>query len=126
MALKCSMWVVPWLGRSYRWLFKPCGHIQTMGLHTYRYIHKNLKWLQGGAMQAAEYDAWYQTPRGRWVGETESDLLRRMLGPQSAESLLDVGCGTGFSPVGLREGASLPLPDWIRTGTGWRLPNAML
>lgn len=47
-------------------------------------------------MQAAEYDAWYQTPRGRWIGETESGLLRRMLGPRSGESLLDVGCGTGY------------------------------
>lgn len=47
-------------------------------------------------MQAAEYDAWYQTSRGRWIGETESGLLRRMLGPRPGESLLDVGCGTGY------------------------------
>lgn len=47
-------------------------------------------------MLAAEYDKWYQTPRGRWIGETESGLLRRMLGPRSGESLLDVGCGTGY------------------------------
>ncbi|HBJ85569.1 MAG TPA: hypothetical protein DDZ88_17170, partial [Verrucomicrobiales bacterium] len=24
------------------------------------------------------YDAWYQAPRGRWIGETEFALLKRM------------------------------------------------
>ena len=47
-------------------------------------------------MLAAEYDKWYQTPRGRWIGETESGLLRRMIEPRSGEGLLDVGCGTGY------------------------------
>ena len=47
-------------------------------------------------MLAAEYDKWYQTPRGHWIGEIESGLWRRMLGPKSGESLLDVGCGTGY------------------------------
>ena len=47
-------------------------------------------------MQPADYDAWYRTPRGSWVGETEYNLLRRMLAPQPGESMLDVGCGTGY------------------------------
>jgi SAM-dependent methyltransferase len=47
-------------------------------------------------MTPAQYDAWYDTPRGRWVGETEFRLLRKMLVPQSGETLLDVGCGTGW------------------------------
>ncbi len=70
-------------------------------------------------MQAAEYDAWYQTPRGRWVGETESDLLRRMLGPQSGENLLDVGCGTGFFTRRFARGSQSavtgldPHRDWL-------------
>jgi len=42
------------------------------------------------------YDAWYQTPRGSWIGDTEFMLLRRMLFPMPGESLLDVGCGTGY------------------------------
>ena len=47
-------------------------------------------------MNAGEYDAWYGAPRGRWIGETEIKLLRRMLDPRPGESLLDVGCGTGW------------------------------
>jgi SAM-dependent methyltransferase len=47
-------------------------------------------------MTPAEYDAWYDTPRGRWIGETEFRLLQRQLALQPFESLLDVGCGTGW------------------------------
>jgi SAM-dependent methyltransferase len=44
----------------------------------------------------ADYDAWYATPRGRWIGETEYALAARLLVPQAGDSLLDVGCGTGW------------------------------
>ncbi|WP_296752726.1 class I SAM-dependent methyltransferase [Thiobacillus sp.] len=44
----------------------------------------------------ADYDAWYATPRGRWVGDTEYALAMRLLAPQAGDSLLDVGCGTGW------------------------------
>lgn len=47
-------------------------------------------------MNPTDYDAWYQTPRGRWIGQTEYRLLQRMLEPQRGESMLDVGCGTGY------------------------------
>ena len=47
-------------------------------------------------MKPEDYDAWYATPRGRWIGETEFALLRQMLAPGSGESILDVGCGTGW------------------------------
>ena len=47
-------------------------------------------------MQAKDYDAWYQTPRGSWIGEQEYQLLRRLLQPAAGQSMIDVGCGTGY------------------------------
>lgn len=47
-------------------------------------------------MDPNEYDDWYQTPRGRWIGETEYRLLHTLLAPAPGERLLDVGCGTGY------------------------------
>src|SRR3972149_5644889 len=42
------------------------------------------------------YEAWYHTPRGRWIGDREFALLMRMMRPENNSSLLDVGCGTGY------------------------------
>ncbi|ARU31469.1 SAM-dependent methyltransferase [Sulfuriferula sp. AH1] len=47
-------------------------------------------------MQAKDYDAWYQTPRGSWIGEQEYRLLRRLLQPTAGQCMIDVGCGTGY------------------------------
>ena len=47
-------------------------------------------------MQATEYDAWYHTPRGSWIGATEYRLLYQLLAPAPDASILDVGCGTGY------------------------------
>ncbi len=47
-------------------------------------------------MTPAQYDAWYDSPKGRWMGETEFRLLKRLLAWQPGETLLDVGCGTGW------------------------------
>lgn len=47
-------------------------------------------------MDAASYDGWYESPRGVWVGETEYRLISRSLDHQAGDSLLDIGCGTGW------------------------------
>ena len=46
--------------------------------------------------EASAYEAWYHTPRGGWIGDTEFDLLYANLRPVSGASVLDVGCGTGY------------------------------
>ena len=47
-------------------------------------------------MTPEEYDTWYRTPRGSWIGETEYRLLREALVLPPGASVLDVGCGTGY------------------------------
>ena len=52
------------------------------------------------------YEAWYHTPRGRWIGDREFILMQSLLRTGKGSSLLDVGCGTGhfsrrFSRLGL-------------------------
>jgi SAM-dependent methyltransferase len=45
---------------------------------------------------AAGYEAWYATPRGRRADLAERALLARLLAPfTGAQSVLEVGCGTG-------------------------------
>ncbi len=47
-------------------------------------------------MQAEQYNAWYYSDKGRWMAQQESDALMQLLQPQPGQSLLDVGCGTGY------------------------------
>lgn len=45
---------------------------------------------------AGGYEAWYSTPRGRRADFAERALLARLLAPfATAQSALEVGCGTG-------------------------------
>lgn len=46
--------------------------------------------------QPSTYNAWYTTPRGAWIGDTEFQLLYANLRPEPGASVLDVGCGTGY------------------------------
>jgi len=56
----------------------------------------------------ATYEAWYHTPRGRWIGDREFILLQSLLRTPKGGSLLDVGCGTGhFSRCFSRSGLSV-------------------
>ncbi|HPW56748.1 MAG TPA: class I SAM-dependent methyltransferase [Thermoanaerobaculaceae bacterium] len=79
-------------------------------------------------MDPETYDRWYETPRGRWIGQREVALLLEELQPGSGESLLDVGCGTGFFTRALVSAMGGPVtgvdtnPEWVayarRQGTG--------
>ncbi|MEW5891781.1 MAG: class I SAM-dependent methyltransferase [Pseudomonadota bacterium] len=69
-------------------------------------------------MNAASYEAWYATPRGRWVAETEFALLHKLLNLPPSASLLDIGCGTGqftrrFAQAGYRVTGIDPDPERI-------------
>jgi SAM-dependent methyltransferase len=73
-----------------------------------------------GVPTAHDYDAWYRSSRGAWIGETECRLLLRQLRPETGANLLDVGCGTGYFTRQLarqcRSGAVGldPNPCWIQ------------
>lgn len=47
------------------------------------------------AIDPAHYEAWYHSPRGRWIAGREFALLQALLPAQAGDRLLDVGCGTG-------------------------------
>lgn len=69
-------------------------------------------------MNPTDYDAWYATPRGRWIGETEYARAIRLLDARPGESLLDVGCGTGwFSRRAAADGLAVtgldPNAEWL-------------
>lgn len=42
------------------------------------------------------YDGWYETPSGNWTGRVELGLVLDALEPVRGDSILDIGCGTGW------------------------------
>ncbi len=79
-------------------------------------------------MNPADYDAWYDTPRGRWVGDAEYAMAARLLAGQAGDSLLDVGCGTGwFTRRAAADGFDAtgldPNPDWMNFARAHSSPN---
>lgn len=48
------------------------------------------------AKSPAQYDTWYDSPRGRWIGDTEYRLFSDELFLRPGARALDVGCGTGW------------------------------
>lgn len=47
-------------------------------------------------MTPDDYESWYHSPRGKWIGDVEFQLIRKLLHPTPGATLLDVGCGTGY------------------------------
>ena len=68
---------------------------------------------------AARYEAWYRTPRGAWISDTEFRLLESLLRLRPGETLLDVGCGTGHftrrfaREAGVHVTGVDPDPSWL-------------
>ncbi len=44
----------------------------------------------------ADYEAWYATPRGAWIGGLEADALIRLGNLGAGRHVLDAGCGSGW------------------------------
>lgn len=45
---------------------------------------------------AEKYNRWYHSQYGSWVGQLEFSLLCQLLQPVKDDSLLDIGCGSGY------------------------------
>lgn len=70
-------------------------------------------------IEPVDYEAWYHTPRGSWIGQRELSLLLDLVRPAHGHTLLDVGAGTGyfsrgFAEAGLKVTGIDPNPAMVR------------
>ena len=49
----------------------------------------------------ARCDKWFETSIGKIVKEIEAELIREFLNPEPEDRVLDAGCGTGISTIGM-------------------------
>ncbi len=74
----------------------------------------------------ADYEAWYAAARGAWMGNREAETLIRLGGIRPGDTLLDVGCGSGwftrrFAAAGCEAtglDSDLAMLDYARTLNG--------
>jgi 2-polyprenyl-3-methyl-5-hydroxy-6-metoxy-1,4-benzoquinol methylase len=48
------------------------------------------------SIDPSKHEAWYHTRRGIWIGNTEFNLVKKLLRASPGNSLPDVSCGTGY------------------------------
>ena len=80
-------------------------------------------------MKPETYEAWYETPRGRWIGTVEYSLLKSLLRVTPESSVIDIGCGTGHftrlfaqTTTGLVVGLD-PNAEWLSYANGHSMNN---
>ncbi|HOQ09126.1 MAG TPA: class I SAM-dependent methyltransferase [Syntrophomonadaceae bacterium] len=52
---------------------------------------------------AANYDLWYQNPRGAFIDELETEAALKLFSPYPNQPVLDAGCGTGNFSIKLAQ-----------------------
>jgi SAM-dependent methyltransferase len=75
------------------------------------------------AGSGASYDAWFETPAGRYAWRLEEELVREAVGDVRGLRLLDVGCGTGlqlrlFAELGAVAVGLEPAPEMLARARG--------
>jgi len=71
---------------------------------------------------AEKYDRWYETSEGHYIDSQENGLFLKLVKPESGQSILEVGCGTGhnilfFEKLGLKVSGVEPSKGMLEVAT---------